>query len=51
MHRRYTQLAVLLSAVLIIGACALWALLAQHAVPTACSITPPPPRAQILHCP
>jgi hypothetical protein len=28
-----------------------WALAVQHIVPDACTYRPPPPRAQVLHCP
>lgn len=46
---RTTRVVVLLG-VLLVAACLVWAVVAQVAVPDACSVTPPPPRAQYLHC-
>ncbi|MFJ4962321.1 hypothetical protein ACIP6P_07620 [Streptomyces sp. NPDC088729] len=42
---------MLLFGLIVLLACAGWAVLVQHAVPDACEVSPPPPRAQYLHCP
>lgn len=50
MRRRYTRLLVLAVGLVLAGTSAGWAVLVQHAVPTACSYPVPPPRAQYLDC-
>lgn len=50
MRRRYTRFAVLTVALFLTGVCSGWAVLVQHAVPSACSLPAPPPRAQYLLC-
>ena len=42
--------AVVVFSVLVVLACVVWAVLVQVAVPDACSLPTPPPRAQYLHC-
>lgn len=50
LRQRQTSAAVFVLLLVLIALCAGWAVLVQHAVPTACSHATPPPRAQYLHC-
>jgi hypothetical protein len=50
-RRSLTTRFVLVISLLIVAVCAGWAVLAQVAVPDACTYHPPPPHAQYLHCP
>lgn len=49
-RQRRTTTAVVVFSVLVLLACVGWAVLVQVAVPDACRVVPPPPRAQYLHC-
>lgn len=50
---RPAQLRLVVSVVtaVVLLSCIVWALAVQHIVPDACTYRPPPPRAQVLHCP
>jgi hypothetical protein len=50
MRRNLTTRFVAAISVLTLLLCVGWAVLAQHAVPNACTHHPPPPRALYLHC-
>jgi len=45
------RLVVLVVTAVVLPSCIVWALTVQHIVPDACTYRPPPPRAQVLHCP
>lgn len=51
MRRANTTRFVVVISVVLLGVCVAWAFLAQQLVPDACTYTPPPERAQYLHCP
>lgn len=50
MNERHTTLALWVTSAIIVAACIVWAVLAQIAVPDACTYDPPPKNAQYLHC-
>ncbi|HEX4019157.1 MAG TPA: hypothetical protein VHX15_20645 [Frankiaceae bacterium] len=50
LRQRQTSRAVFALLLVLIGVCAGWAVLVQHAVKPACDRATPPPRAQYLHC-
>jgi len=45
------RLVVLVVTAVVLPSYIVWALAVQHIVPDACTYRPPPPRAQVLHCP
>jgi hypothetical protein len=49
-RQQRTTRAVAVFSALVLLACLGWAVLVQVAVPDACQLSPPPPRAQYLHC-
>lgn len=49
-RQQRTTRAVAVFSALVLLACLGWAVLVQVAVPGACELSPPPPRAQYLHC-